>query len=448
MSELQGLLDCLSEEASLDSQGRFTLDFQRAAEPLGAFVREHPAWPWLRLIQVAHQQRAESIHITIRRDTLQFRFRAARWAQDWLTVGQWLQGKETLPQRTAVGDVLLGMSASAALEWKVGLDDPELQSLRWQRQRALEVSGQAGDSATVVVLARFQAPGWFGWRKNPLSDIHANLAQRCALAPIRIEVDEFAINDPNWRGLPGVPVGAHPEGSYDLAGESLHWPSDEVPFGQRMAALPPQILSPACTLLPQAAPLYAESAYLKKTICLALNFAGEAVVSQVAEGQPLPPTPRLALYASGPFSHETTFVSGNHNWILPQLTRSTALGGPDSPEAPLVGVMHRLIVPLNSDGPAQLILVRDGLVSDPVVCPSWPPGLLALTCDPRLSTDASGLKIVQNDALLEVAMELKQLAQPLLTQIQHMLDPLHPLLDSHLSFHEAFRLHHRLSGLP
>lgn len=199
------------------------------------------------------------------------------------------------------------------------------------------------------------------------------------------------------------------------------------PANNEWQPIPPQLLSPACTLLPQHAAILAPSAYLKQTICLALDFPNQTILTPWEPGDPVPASPQLALYATGPNSHQQMLVGAweDCSW----------------------GVVHRFILPLESEGPGQLLLVRDGIVSNPSPRPDWPPGLIGITCDSRLSTDASALIIVNDDAMQVVASEMLQRAGPMLKQIRSMLDPIHPLLEGHLTFHQALRLTNRLAHL-
>lgn len=60
-----------------------------------------------------------------------------------------------------------------------------------------------------------------------------------------------------------------------------------------------------------------------------------------------------------------------------------------------------------------------------MACDLGYPGLVAITCDPRLKTDASGLKIVHNAGFDQVCQELRKLSWPVVAEVCSMLDPPH-----------------------
>lgn len=446
MSDLNLLLEGLRNDASLDSEGRFTVDFRRAAAPLELFLTEHPAWPWIRLVQVAHQQRATSISFALSKTSLTCRYRAARWAGDWLEAARWLLGKTGAPGRPAAGEVLLGMAASPALEWRISINDVEEASLVWTREGGLRVTGSAPDEAEVVLQARFQPAGWFGWGRSPLTAIHANLVQRCAMAPIPIEVDRQIINDPDWARIPGLrkaPVEL--TCYYGVVGESLHFPPAAVEEQRLLAGPSTQILRGASYLTP-AGKLLADQPYQCRSLCVAVGLddrePGALSLVKVRRGEPLPPRPRLALLAP---AHEQgcweqTFLCGPRQWHLTRLSRLTGYIELEEAEAHSLGLLHRLIVPLGSAGPSQLCLVRDGVMCTAAQCELGYPGLVAVTADPRLCTDASGLKVVADDAFRTVCKELSKLYWPLIAEARSLLDPPHPGLISELTLADSFRL--------
>ncbi len=439
------MLEGLRGDASLDSEGRFTVDFRRAAAPLELFLKEHPAWPWLRLVQVAHQQGATTVAFSLAKNVLTCRYRAARQAGDWLEAGGWLLGQGVAPARSAAGEVLLGMAASPALEWRIGLD-AEMASLVWTREGGLRAMGSTADSAMVVLQSRFQPAGWFGWGRSPLTAIHANLVQRCAMAPIPIEIDRQPINDADWTRIPGlkranVELTCH----YAEVAESLHFgPPDEE--HQRLLAGPSTQILRGASYLTAAGPLLAEHPYQCRTLCLAVgleeDIEKDLSLVRVRKGERLPPCPRLALHAVATEDgcREQMFLCGPRPWHLPGLSRLTGYIELEEAQAAYLGLMHRLIAPLGSSGSGQLCLVRDGVMTNATPCELGYPGLVAITADPSLTTDASSLKIVEDAAFRKLCKELKKKFWPVIGQVRSLLDPPHPTLVRNGALADSYRL--------
>lgn len=424
MSELDSLLDSLRGEASLDSGGRFSLSMRSAATRLQKFVAEYPAWPWLRLVQQAHRQQATEIDFQLTKTRLLATF-PTQQAQQWLDCARWLLGQSHHPASTGCADVLLGMMSCQATAWTMDLGTARLN---WSAKAGLRLQGE-GDGLSsrfsgqhrVVLAAAYPSPPWLGLGPSRLAPIHANLASRCCFAPIPVRLDLLRLNDPEWHRLPQLRLPANPYRVHTL-GEALHWPNPSRTHQQLLACPSAEHLYVSQFVTPAGSP---PCLHARSTLCVCLHFGQTARLHQVGPSHSLPPD-RLHLQSTfntvGEGEDLQSVCSGHHyltgkcSWYLP--------------DGELLGLSHRLIIPPEELGSSHLYLVRDGIISDGLECDLGYRGVLAITADPRLECDASGLKVVKDDAFQVVTDELRAHMRALVVEVNHCLSGESPLTSS------------------
>ncbi len=368
MTDIGNLLEGLKEEGWLDSAGRFTLNFRDASAPLEKFLEEHPAWPWLRLVQMVHQQRVDYLRIGTGKDTFLCKFQLSHGAQDWMRAGYWLQGRDATPPPSAVADVLLGLAASRALRWQLtALTESQEAWINWSPETGIACGGEIGEAADICLQTVFPRQGWFRLGRSRVGAVHANLTQRCRFSPIPIEIDGQICNEPDWWRLPNLKVTASDTtSSYRQVADSLHW--DEAPYQTQFAARPVR----------------------------ALRYLGQRESSNVTSN-----LDSLVVALEPPSSPQNPWPEG---WALPHLQNQ---------ERKWIGLRHRIVFPPGNSGDGQLVLIRDGVVTDPAFCDFAYPGLIALTSDSSLKSDASSLQIIQDRAFEDLCKKLREKAKPM-----------------------------------
>lgn len=378
MTEIGNLLEGLKEEGWLDSAGRFTLNFQDASAPLERFLEEHPAWPWLRLVQMVHQQRVDRLRIGTGKDTVLCKFQLTHGAQDWMRAGYWLQGRDGQPPPSPVADVLLGLTASRALRWQLtALTESQEAWINWSPETGIACGGEIGDAADLCLQTVFPRQGWFRLGRSRVGSVHANLIQRCRFSPVPIEVDGQICNEPDWWRLPNLKVtSSDTTSSYRQVADSLHW--DEAPYQTQFAARPLR----------------------------ALRYVGHP--------KSPPPTSSwdsMVVALDPPSSLELPWPQ---IWTLPHFQ--------NRPGGGWIGLRHRIVFPPGNSGDGQLVLIRDGVATDPSYYDFGYPGLIALTSDSNLKSDASSLRIIHDKAFEDVCKKLRERARPLGYAIVGLLD--------------------------
>lgn len=425
MSDVGDLLETLRSGAELESPGRFTINYRDAATPYRAFVHECAAWPWLRLLQIALRQGASRVQFKTSRNAVSCKFQPTAGALRWLEAGSWLMGRGGEPPEAAMADVLLGLVASAAARWRIGLvEDQDEAFISYRSDEGLQIWGRATDRAVVCVQADFPPEGWFGLGRSRVAAVRASFVQRCLFSPVPIEVDGTVVNDPNWANVPGLEIGAvELTCPFTEVCDTLVWPSPDQPAYSRLATPSTQSLR-ALRYLVNKQSLAAWNHEQCSVLCLSLQCGGEPELVRVLPNQPLPTQPRLPLAAN--LEHhrcaEQYFLTGAPDCFLPHLSRMSAFIELEQAVTPLLGMLHRIVVPLGTVGVGQLSLVRDGVATDPVSCDLGYSGLVALTSDPRLKTDASGLQVVRDEGFHAVCGELRQAAPPAVWAVHGLLE--------------------------
>lgn len=327
-----------------DSSGSFTLNPARAREKMSNFQLARPGSYIGKIVQTANRAGAETVHIRVTRDRLTVEFKAN--APELSDTGQVLQALIATHslQDSALRHLAVGLSAASSANMK---------EVRWETP---EGSLVLTEDAIKQVPKQAKVLRFIARKKRTMAQWFLGLIYQA-------EVD--FLQEHCWHGyctlLLDNRVQPWPLQRWDAIAGYL----DQVGLSPTRARL--TILE---TLSPEESELWIA-----------------------------PPTNELA--ASG--DSETFHLTADPD--REKLGQPLLYRGPLTTER--VSVSRALSVQPNLDGPGTLLLVKDGVLLDPIETQLGHPGVVLMVPAGKLRTDLSEYAVVQDDEFEERLLELR-----------------------------------------
>jgi len=444
MSDIEGLIRSFQEEGVLNSEGRFTISLERAAKKRQNLLKVSPAWPFLQLVQEAHRREASRIRLKAGRDHVHFSFACPAQPQ-WWTAAEWLAQRdvERPDQSLILAEAMLALVASSPSTMELVLvSEHEDAKLVWAPDsQYLKLHGYCPQPTQLHLSARYARSWWpFGQNSYP-AKVQAEVGQRCRQALVPLELDSLLINDADWSTLPGLsylPQDLPPEEGdyhdYSLVAQHLNL------LGKGFIA-PSTRLCRGLEIQAHQQLLCASSLSQCNTLLVSLETSPGDRIQHFTHWNHFPAeSDLLALHPTLDFQDtlcvSQQFLVSRQRYHSKLLSRNCAYMDLEKTPAPYLESNLRVVFPVRAPFVSQLCVIQDGVALQVVDCELGIPGTVAILSDPRLNSDADGMKVVRDAIFEEHRQAISQQALKLAHQVntwlvndqRRQLARLHPAL--------------------
>ena len=406
MSDVDGLIQSLHQEGVLTSAGQFTISLERAATTRKKLLKVSPAWPFLQLIREAYRLKAVWLNLESRSSYLGFRMACASQPGWWAAV-EWLAQRQVdKPASLLLAEVLLALIGSGAERLELVLTGEfDNAKLTWSgTSDTLDLWGFCPEPTQLYLSVIFPKLGWFQAGPDYPGRVQAEVSQRCRHSTLPIKVDGLLINDANWTTLPGLSYLVPDVPGFEHAVEELELGSHGFIAPSTRVIRPREFLVNDYSLVTQDRDQC-------NALLVSLRCPEQGTISRFnphtafpAGKTCLPLHPQL----SGGRAASQDFWVTDLECLSPALSRNCGYIDLQPDAAPYLEVNRRLIFPLRAPFVGQLCVIQEGVALQATDCDLGLPGCVALVQDPRLVSDADGLKAVRDATWESIRLELRQ----------------------------------------